>query len=142
MVSGIMKTKFEVIDLKFSKNPYDSDLFMLDVTGDYAELLNNGVKVLFTAGDYNVFSSWYGTLEAASNLEWAHKGLFQNQTPNKLPYGSAKGAENLGFVKLDGAGFVISEMRAKELVNAIYENLLDIEPKAPAESAKESKMKM
>jgi carboxypeptidase C (cathepsin A) len=142
MVSNIMKTKFEVIDFKFSQNPYDSDLFMMDVTGDYAELLKNGIKVLFTAGDYNVFSSWYDTLEAASNLEWAHKGLFQNQTPNKLPYGAAKGAENLGFVKLDGAGFVISEMRAKELVNAIYENLLDIEPKAPAKSAKWNKIDM
>lgn len=114
---------------------------MLDVTGDYADLLKNGIKVLFTAGDYNVFSSWYGTLEAASNLDWDHKSLFQNQSPNKLAYGSAKGAENLGFVKLDGAGFVISEMRPKELVDAIYENLLDIEPKAPAKMGKKSKAK-
>lgn len=59
-----------------------------------------------------------------TNFDWNHNNLFKNELPNRLNYGFAKGAHNLGFVKFDNAGHLISETHAKELVNAIYENLL------------------
>lgn len=130
LVSKIYKTKFEVIDLAFSVNPYSVDLFKIDNTQEWIKLLNDGVKVLVTAGEYNSFASWYGTLTALTNFNWKHRSLFQNQNPNKFKQGFAKGAENLGFIKFDAAGFFISENRADELVDAIYENLLDIETKS------------
>jgi len=101
----------------------------MDVTEDYVKLLNDGVKVLITAGEHNSFASWYGALEALTNLDWDHRSLFQNENPNRFKNGFAKGAENLGFIKFDNSGFLVSERMAKPLVDAIYENLLDVQPK-------------
>lgn len=128
MVSGITKTKFEVIDLGFSKDPFNEELFLNDTVDDYTKLLDDGVKVLVTTGEHNSFSSWYGALEALTNFDWEHRSLFQNENPNRFKYGFAKGAENLGFIKFDDTGFLVSERRPKELVDAIYENLLDVDP--------------
>lgn len=128
LVSMITKTKLEVIDLEFSKDPYNNPLFYQDITDQYAKLLEEGVKVLFTSGDHDMLSTWYGTIEALTNMNWSHNALFRNENPRKLEYGYAKGAENLGFVKFDDAGYVISDTHAKQLVDAIYENLLDLKP--------------
>lgn len=62
MVSGITKTKLEVIDLGFSEDPYNNNLFEVDVTNDYVKLLEMGVKVLVTTGEYDLLSSWQGNL--------------------------------------------------------------------------------
>lgn len=104
-VSKIYRTKFEVIDLNFSKNPYTSALFDDDNTQEWIKLLNSDVKVLVTAGETNSFASWYGTLLALTTFNWKHRSLFQNENPKRFTHGFAKGAENLGFVKFDGAGY-------------------------------------
>lgn len=138
MVTGITKTKLEVIDLDFSQNPFKTKLFAEDVTKDYVKLLEKGVKVLFTNGEYSIFTPWHGTLQAITNFDWKHNSLFRNEIPNKLKYGFAKGAHNLGFIKYDGAGHLVSETHSKELVDAIYENLVNDDK----ESEEDNQLKM
>merc|ERR1711976_209017 len=67
-VSKIYKTKFEVIDYKFSKDPYQMKQFAVDNTHEWIKLLNSGVKVLVSAGETNSFASWYGTLNALTTF--------------------------------------------------------------------------
>ena len=135
MVSKVYKTKLEVIDLGFTQNPYNDPSFMEDVTEEYEKLLDDGVKVLFTSGEYSPFASWHGAIQAITNFVWKHTELFKNIFPNRLSYGFAKGAENLGFIKFDNAGLVISENQAKHMVDAIYDNLLGL----PTSSKKHQK---
>jgi len=104
-VPKIYRTKFEVIDYAFSVNPWNSPMFNEDNTQEWIKLLDSGVKVLVTAGETNSFASWYGTLLALTTFNWKHRSLFQNENPKRFANGFAKGAENLGFVKFDGAGY-------------------------------------
>lgn len=127
MVSNITRTKLEVIDLDFSLNPFNFELYYQDNTDEWSELLDLGINVLVMSGEFDLFSAWHGNFEAVTNFNWKHNQLFRNKQVEKVGALYVKSAENLTFIKFDGAGYIPSETHPKEVIYAIYKHLIGID---------------
>lgn len=96
---------------------------------DVLRMLEEGVKVLFYDGDYDLVCSWPGVYRLVSRLRYEHHAEF-NAKPALLwevdgkPAGEAKSAGNLSWMRIYGSGHMVPHDKGKEAL-AMVKQWLD-----------------
>ncbi|OWY93353.1 Serine protease, partial [Phytophthora megakarya] len=112
--------------------------YLQSVSGDVADLLDEGVRVLLYVGDADTMCNWSGNKAWTDALEWKGKDAFNaaeeksfmaqdlvNPTAALTNAGSARVFENLALVRVFNAGHMVPTHQpaaSLDLINRFFKN--------------------